>query len=118
MLKQELGKIGETISIDYLIKQSYSILFTNWRFKYLEVDIIAQKNNAIYFIEVKTRQQYEMPRDVLTQTKIRNLLNAAEYFIEKYNIQQEVFFDLILIIGNANKYNIKHITNAFNALDY
>ena len=48
---QNLGKEGEVIAKKHLESNGYSILESNWRFKKYEIDIIAQKNNTIVFVE-------------------------------------------------------------------
>jgi putative endonuclease len=52
--KQQIGKLGEELAKKYLIKHSYTILAENYTKKYGEIDIIAQKNNKLHFIEVKS----------------------------------------------------------------
>ena len=49
----ELGKTGEQIAVDFLIKKGYEIKERNWRFKKAEIDIIAQKDNFLIAVEVK-----------------------------------------------------------------
>jgi putative endonuclease len=51
----ELGKKGEQLAIDFLIKNEYKILEKNYRYLKAEVDIIAQKENTLVVVEVKTR---------------------------------------------------------------
>lgn len=49
----ETGKTGEKLAADWLEKKGFTILEKNWRHKRLEVDIIAEKDNLLHFIEVK-----------------------------------------------------------------
>ena len=51
----ELGKKGEQLAIDFLIKNGYIIRDKNWRFQKAEVDIIAQKGETLAVVDVKTR---------------------------------------------------------------
>lgn len=51
----ELGKKGEQLAVDYLVKNNYDIIERNYRFDKAEVDIIAKKNQILAIIEVKTR---------------------------------------------------------------
>ena len=51
----KLGKEGELIAFMFLQKENFRVLKTNWRYQKSEVDIIAQKDNFLVFIEVKTR---------------------------------------------------------------
>ena len=50
------GRIAETVAAEYLSHKGFEIIEQNWRTKLCEIDIVAQKENAIYFIEVKYRK--------------------------------------------------------------
>jgi putative endonuclease len=51
----ELGKLGEELAAEYLQKNGYAILETNWVFQKAEIDILAQKENTLAVVEVKTQ---------------------------------------------------------------
>ena len=51
-----IGNLGEDIAVSYLEKNKFTILERNYRYKRCEIDIIAEKDNCIYFIEVKIRK--------------------------------------------------------------
>ena len=51
----ELGKKGEVLAVDFLIKKGYDILKKNYRYQQCEVDIIAKKGAILAAVEVKTR---------------------------------------------------------------
>lgn len=52
--KQKIGEIGENIAIKFLMKRNFSILDRNYTKKWGEIDIVAEKKNKLYFIEVKS----------------------------------------------------------------
>ncbi len=52
---QKIGELGEDIACNYLIKHGYSILERNYTKKWGEIDIIAKKNEKLYFVEVKSK---------------------------------------------------------------
>ena len=68
----ELGKKGEQLAIDYLVKKGYKILDKNWRYLKAEVDIIAKKDSMIVAVEVKTRSSdyFGDPQDFINKKKI------------------------------------------------
>ena len=74
----ELGKKGEQLAIDYLIKNEYQVLEVNYRFLKAEVDIIAQKENVLAVVEVKTRatDYFGNPQDFVNPKKVKLLLSA------------------------------------------
>jgi putative endonuclease len=61
----DLGKLGEELAVDFLQQNGYEILETNWVFQKAEIDIIAQKENILAVVEVKTRSSIEfgLPQD-------------------------------------------------------
>jgi len=52
--KQKIGELGENIAVKFLVKHGFSILDRNYTKKWGEIDIVAEKDNKIYFIEVKS----------------------------------------------------------------
>ena len=113
--KHILGKKGETIAKDYLLKKSYSIVEKNWRYLKAEIDLIAQKDDFIVFVEVKTRSSnnYGDPESFVSDKQQKMIINAANEYIMKNDIESEARFDIISIIINNKAEDIKHIEDAF-----
>lgn len=112
----DLGKKGEELAFYYLVKKGYTIKARNWRFNNAEIDLIANHNNMLVIVEVKTRSAaiYEEPRDAITNQKIRFLTNAAEAYILENEIDLETRFDVIMIKWfGEGKYELDHIEDAF-----
>lgn len=115
MLKKELGKIGETIAVNYLRNHDYWIVERNFRTKIGEVDIICKKDSAYIFIEVKTRssQKFGYPEEALTEDKLTRLEQLAQEYCQwiKFNGEWRIE-GISIIINNKNKsIGIKHLTN-------
>ena len=74
----DLGKFGEELAVDFLEKNGYEILETNWVFDKAEIDIIAQKNGILAVVEVKTRSSIDfgLPQDFVKPKKIQLLLKS------------------------------------------
>ena len=83
----ELGKIGEQLAIDYLLKNGYKIRERNYRYLKAEVDIIALKENTLVAVEVKTRTSnyFGNPEDFVTKKKIKLLVSAIDFYVTKKN---------------------------------
>lgn len=116
----ELGKEAENLAAEYLLKNEYKILVRNFRFKKNEVDIIAEKDNLIIVIEVKARSTdfFILPQEAVTKGKIKSIVLAANHFMEEFNKNQEVRFDIISVLPDQNKnLQIEHIEDAFEAFD-
>lgn len=116
----DLGKTAEDLAVTYLQKNGYTILVRNFRFQKAEIDIIAEKDNLIVIIEVKARSTdaFMLPQEAVTKTKIKLLVSAANHFMEEFNKDQEVRFDIISVLPDPEKnLTIEHITDAFEAFD-
>ena len=92
-----LGKKGEDIAADYLKKSGYKILFRNWKWGKNEIDIIAEKDDIVAFVEVKTRTDEFLGgvSAAVSEEKQRSIIYAAEGYIKKFNVDKESRFDII-----------------------
>ena len=111
----ELGKLGEEAACLFLKKINYTILHQNWRFEKYEVDIIAEDEEFIVFVEVKTRtsDQWGNPHDAIGRARIKRMVEAADYYIKEYNPEKPVRFDVVGAIWNGKDFEIDHIDDAF-----
>ena len=111
----KLGKDGELIAFMVLQRDGFAILETNWRFQKAEVDIIAQKDGFLIFIEVKTRgsKKFGNPSDSIDKKKISLYKDAVEGYLEQYPSELEVRFDVVDIIIGKDETEIEHTPNAF-----
>ncbi|MGI8951544.1 MAG: YraN family protein [Chitinophagaceae bacterium] len=98
-LNRNTGNKGEQLAVTFLLQQGFEIVERNWRFKYLEVDIIASKNNRLHFFEIKTRtsDKYGKPEESISTKKMMNLKNAAEEYQYLHPEWKYVQFDVVAI---------------------
>ncbi len=111
----DLGKLGEELAVDFLQKNGYEILETNWIFQKAEIDIIAQKENVLAVVEVKTRSSIEfgLPQDFVKPKKIQLLVKAVNEYVISNDLDVEVRFDIIAISKEEKEFKIEHIKDAF-----
>jgi putative endonuclease len=111
----ELGKKGEQLAIDFLIKNDYKILEKNYRYLKAEVDIIAQKGEILAAVEVKTRTSayFGNPEEFVNPKKIKLLISAIDNYVVERDLDVEVRFDIIAIIQNKKETKIEHLEDAF-----
>jgi len=111
----ELGALGEALAVEFLQKSKYKIVERNWRFKKAEIDIIAQKNNVLAIVEVKTRSSnyFGNPQDFVNQKKIKLLVEAVNEYVNAKNLDVEVRFDIVAITKSQNNVDIEHLEAAF-----
>ncbi|WP_439129968.1 YraN family protein [Polaribacter sp.] len=111
----ELGKKGEQLAIDFLLKHDYKILEKNYRYLKAEVDIIALKKDTLVAVEVKTRSTnfFEAPQDAVKPKKIKLMVSAIDYYVTQKDLDVEVRFDIIAIVHQQNNTKIEHLKDAF-----
>ena len=111
----QLGKEGENLAVNLLQKKGYRILAKNYRYQKGEVDIIAQTDQTLVAVEVKTRStpDFGNPQDFLKPAQIKRLLDVVDHFINEKNLDFEVRFDVIAIVKNKRGTEIQHLKNAF-----
>ncbi len=111
----ELGKKGEQLAVDYLIKKGYHIVEQNYRFDKAEVDIIAQLKDTLAIIEVKTRstKDFGNPQDFVKPKQIKNLVKAVDEYVVVNDLDVEVRFDIIAIVKQGKGFDIEHLEDAF-----
>ena len=112
---QKLGKESEEAARQFLIKNGYSILATNWRFKKYEIDIIGQLKDTVIFFEVKARSTdaFGDPEMFVTRKKQSFLMAAANRYLQENGLENEARFDIIAILQLNNKLTVKHLEGAF-----
>ena len=111
----DLGKHGEELAENFLVKNGYTILETNWTFQKAEIDIIAQKNKTLAIIEVKTRSttDFGLPQDFVKPKKIQLLVKAVNEFVISRDLDVDVRFDIIAISKAKGGFDIEHLEDAF-----
>jgi putative endonuclease len=114
---QNLGKIGENLALDYLKNHGFVIIEKNFRSKFGEIDIIAEKNRCLYFVEVKTRSNLDhgYPHEAVNKRKIYHIKKAAQYYLLKksfpdYKLKISVFS----VLTDKEKTEIKFWENIDN----
>jgi putative endonuclease len=111
----DLGKLGEELAVEYLQKDGYAILETNWTFQKAEVDIIAKKENILAIVEVKTRSSLDfgLPQDFVKPKKIQLLVKAIDAYVVEKDLDINVRFDIIAIHKEGKSFAIEHLIDAF-----
>ncbi len=119
-IAKEIGSSGEALAVKFLKSKKYLIHTTNYFTRYGEIDIIAEKDGVLAFIEVKSRatSKFGRPSEYVTPQKQQKIISAAEYYVYNNDIEMDMRFDVIEILtgeGTAEPKNyINHIKDAFN----
>jgi putative endonuclease len=93
------GQLGEQMAAAYFIAAGYTIIEKNWRHSHWEVDIIASKDNILYFIEVKTRRtkNFGLPEENVNTKKIQYLINASAEYLHLNPQWKRIQFNILAI---------------------
>jgi putative endonuclease len=111
----ELGKKGEKLATDFLLKNGYEIIIRNYTYQKAEVDIIAKKENVLVIVEVKTRTSANFgdPQEFLKPKQMQRIIKAVDFFVNDNEINTEVRFDIIAIVLNKKGMSLEHLEDAF-----
>lgn len=116
----ELGKLGEELVAEYLRHNGYAVIKRNWKDKYGEIDIIAEDNKRIVFVEVKTRTEGAMVSgtEAVDENKIRRVKKTAMYFLKRLHSQLLPRFDVAEVTAyeksdGSRGFKLKYIKSAF-----
>jgi len=113
----DFGRKAEQAAREYLQNIGYQIIESNWRLYHLEVDIIARDGNFLVIVEVKARATpfYGHPSEFISRRKERNLIEAADHYIQSNALSNEVRFDVITLLPENSGFRIEHFKDAFTA---
>jgi putative endonuclease len=110
-----LGQQGESIAQAY-VRRYCTILHVNWKSGRKEIDIIARKNEQVYFIEVKTRStdRFGWPEEAVNARKEEHIRSVATDYLLYYNLNPAAIrFDIIAITFSGEKYELEHLKDVF-----
>jgi putative endonuclease len=110
--KRSFGKWGENKAACFLREKGFQILEQNLRYSFAEVDIIAQKNNILFFCEVKARNssRYGEGWESVGERKIQRIQKAAEtYIVDRNYSDKDVRIAVISILRTGGKETIRFL---------
>jgi len=113
-IHNKTGEYGENQAAKFLISKGYQIRNTQWRYEKAEIDIIAENEDFVVFVEVKTRSSnaWGDPIESVDSVKQKRIMDAAQEYIDQFEIDKEIRFDVLSIILNDIP-DINHIEEAF-----
>lgn len=114
---QQLGRWGENVAATHLESIGYKILSRNWRTRHGEIDLVAQIEETIAFVEVKTRRgkNFGLPEEALTDKKANRLTRLAQEYMVQHDLDDVDWrIDLVAVeLDQKGKLlRCEHIPNA------
>lgn len=123
--RRAFGYACENAAADYLTKQGYTVVCRNFTVKGGEIDLIAENDTHILFVEVKGRtespnlQKYGRPASAVTPTKQQHLIFAAKEYLRRHECVKKPRMDVIEVYVQPYEgcfaLRFKHFPNAFGA---
>lgn len=113
---REKGKSGEEIAEKFLVEKGFKIIERNYFFGRGEIDIIADDDGILVFVEVKSREAIDFgePENSITMGKRRQIRKVAEGYLYEKNISGvEARFDVVAIKWEQGKPVINYYPDAF-----
>jgi len=115
---RSLGRQGEDLAIEYLVRKGYQILERNYTTSFGEIDIVAawaspQETKRLVFVEVKMRRnrRYGYPEESITPKKLHHLILASQDYLQK-NFKEDIDWQIdVLSIEMGIKVKITHLEN-------
>ncbi|MCX6778787.1 MAG: YraN family protein [Candidatus Magasanikbacteria bacterium] len=116
MYTQKIGRYGENLAARFLISKGFKILARNFQTRYGELDLVAEREGVIHFVEVKTRTGLRSgePEEAINYFKMRRLQSAAQSFLLSRNlVDVGCQFDSVALVLDlkAKKAKVRLIEN-------
>ncbi len=118
MDRQELGRFGENAVAYYLEKKGYRILKRNYRVKGGELDIIAEKDGVVAFVEVKTRTPEPLVNglEAVTAAQRKMIIRTSEEYFRRFPHDLQPRFDVVWVtVSDRKVVGFRYVENAFDA---
>lgn len=115
---KEIGDLTENLAAEYLQNKKYKIIERNFRCRFGEIDIIAQKNKILVFIEVKSRTSFDSrysPLDNITAVKKLKLIKLGQYYLKNKRMPADTSWQIDVIaveLKNNAQFKITHFEQA------
>jgi len=97
-LNTQLGRQNEAKAVQFLLDQGFEVLDRNYYAKKLgELDIVAQHEGVLHFVEVKSAKADFDPIYNFTPSKLRKVINTAHFYLKTHQLDLPFSIDLLVI---------------------
>ena len=113
MSRKATGSLGEKIAAQFLERKGFKVIEFNFRKQWGEIDIIAEKEGMVRFVEVKTlsrensggisREMSHQPEDLVDARKLRKVARTAALYMESKRDRREYQIDVVGVILDREK---------------
>lgn len=113
---QRLGELGERIAARWLVRKGWRIIYHRFRNGRRDIDLVAQRDALIAFVEVKARKGSDFgdPVEAVDHRKQRELTKSARVWIDRHGRDDDRYrFDVVGVLLDGQRVMVKHVENAF-----
>jgi len=103
-----IGKLGERMACDFLIRKGYRIIKRNFQTRFGEIDLIVSKDGKLIFVEVKLKigEDFGTPEEMISKYKIKQIEMTGETFLMQFPEYEQKFslqIDAVCIVLSDKK---------------
>ena len=113
---QKKGRLGENLAVRFLKKNGFRIVTRNYRCRFGEIDVIAEQDDQLVFVEVRSHgsSQRYLPEETVNAQKQQRLSRTALTYIQTYGLEDRAArFDIIAVETGGSKPEVRHLPDAF-----
>ena len=113
---QRFGEIGERIAARWLTRKGWRIVYRRFKNGRRDIDLVAQRDELVAFVEVKARKGCEFgdPVEAVNHRKQRELAKSAHVWIDRHGRTDEAYrFDVVGVLVDGERVLVKHVEDAF-----
>ncbi|MBL8961659.1 MAG: YraN family protein [Gemmatimonadetes bacterium] len=113
----ELGKVGEQIAERWLRRRGWRVLHRRYRSGHRDIDLVAERDGVVTFVEVKTRRgaSFGGPVAAVNWRKQRELARSAHTWVDRFGRRGEAYrFDVVGVLVDDAVVRVRHVENAFS----
>ena len=110
-----IGREGEKLAEEYLVKRGYKILERNWGSKWGEIDLICKRKNTLVFVEVKTKtgEEFGSPEEMVNRRKLEKVKRMAATYRLKVNGLRRIDVVAVVLNYDGSVGRIDHYENVY-----
>ena len=112
----DLGEIGERVAARWLERAGWRILARRYRSGRRDIDVVAERDGIVAFVEVKARSGlgFGDPVESVHRRKQRELTKSAQTWIERHGREGDSYrFDVVGVLVRERRVYVRHIPSAF-----
>jgi putative endonuclease len=116
--RRQYGNAAEETAVGFLEARGWRVLARNWTCRYGELDVVAEREDVVCFVEVRMRSTavWGDPAHTVSFAKQRRVVKAALHYLFAHELGERMMrFDVISVVGRGERATVEHIPGAFDA---